>query len=457
MPLDLNEFARRVRDRVPAYRDFLATRNTPPEADFKSLPLLTKQNYLLGFPTEALCWDGSLAACHLIGASSGFSKSGTIFWPKRPEDELHYLDGIEGMLVDNYAIDRKRTLILVCLAFGTWIGGMQLASACRILAAQGKHPITVSTPSLNIGEAIEIYARFGHAFEQVLWLTNPSNVQLVSALLTRRELTPPPAQMSFGVVGEYYSEAFREWVAERFGHPVDDPYCIWTGYGSADTGGIGVETRASIAVRKHLHHHPEICRALFQTDAAPMLLAPSPDAHVESIEGNIVCTKDQLIPLVRYDTGDAGGLIDRATLTEAGLPPELVGRAPETMVYVHGRASDTIIFYGTNLRLSDINDYLLGQEEYGGFYELAEDKREGITRFVFTLYVTGRRDEPRRQQYQRGLVAFLERESREFAAKYDALSTSVGEPLVDVRLEDAAQAKGRIKHRYLVQTASQEK
>ena len=444
-------FAQAVHDGVPAYREFLQKHHVAPDAPFESLPLLDKQHYLLAYPTESLCWGGTLGDCHLIGASSGFSKSGTIFWPKRPQDERNYLEGIEGMLVANYHIDRKRTLVFVCLAFGTWIGGMQLVSACRILAAQGRLPITVATPGLNIGEAIEIYARFGKAYEQVLWLTNVSNVQLISALLQRRGLTPPPGQMSFPVVGEYYSETFREWVAERFGHPADDPYCIWTGYGSADTGGIGVETRESIALRKYLHHHPEVCRRLFDTEAAPMVLAPASDAVVETVNGNIICTKDQLIPLVRYDTGDAGGVITRARLEAAGVPAAL---AVDRAVFVHGRASDAVIFYGTNLRLSDINDYLLGlspEHGYGGYYELCEESRDGVTHFVFTLYVTGERKETRRTAFQHGLVTFLKGQSHEFAAKYDGLSASVGEPLVEVVLADAAQVTGRIKHRYLVQ------
>lgn len=448
-PIDATAFSRRVRDCVPAYRAFLEQQQIGRDAPFADLPLLTKQNYLLAFPTESLCWEGSLDTCHLIGASSGFSKSGTIFWPKRPQDEQHYLEGIEGMLVANYGIDRKRTLIFVCLAFGTWIGGMQLASACRLLAAQGRHPVTVATPGLDIGEAIEIYARFGHAFEQVLWITNVSNVQLISALLQRRGLTPPSGQMSFPVVGEYYSETFREWVAERFGHHVDDPYCLWTGYGSADTGGIGVETRASIALRKHLHRHPDICRALFDTEAAPMILAPSPDALVETVNGNIICTKDQLIPLVRYDTQDAGGVVRRAELQAAGVPQAL---QMDEAVFVHGRASDSVIFYGTNLRLSDINDHLLGLDPsrgYGGTYELVEESREGVTHFVFTLYVTGERTEARTAVFQADLVGFLKGQSREFAAKYDRLSASVGAQLVEVTLADAAQVQGRIKHRYL--------
>ena len=192
--MDHDQFAAEVYRRVPAYRAFLDAQHLAASVPHDQLPLLTKANYLLAYPTEELCWDGSLVGCHLIGASSGFSKDGAIFWPKRPHDEEDYLDGLDAMFVANYAIDRKRTLLFVCLALGTWIAGIQLASALRMLAASGRWPLTVSTPGLNLAEAVEIYARFGRHYEQVVWLTNPSSVNLVAALLDRHELRPPPAK-----------------------------------------------------------------------------------------------------------------------------------------------------------------------------------------------------------------------------------------------------------------------
>src|SRR3954467_10674138 len=122
------EFVRDVYQRVPAYRAFLEQLGVSPDAPWAELPLTTKTSYLLTAPTDQLCWDGSLADCHLIGASSGFSQTGAIHWPKRPEDERDYLHAVEQMLVAQYGIDQRRTLLFVCMAFGTWIAGIQLAS-----------------------------------------------------------------------------------------------------------------------------------------------------------------------------------------------------------------------------------------------------------------------------------------------------------------------------------------
>jgi phenylacetate-CoA ligase len=439
--------------RVPAYRAFLEARGAGPDTPWEAVPLITKKDYLLTNEVADLCWDGTVAGCHVIGASSGFSRSGSVFWPKRPKDEGAYAEGIEQMLVERYAIDRRRTLAFVCLAFGTWFGGMQVATALRTLAATGRHPLTVALPSLNLGEAVEIYRRFASGFEQVVWITNPSNVSLIAALLERAGITPLPGSISFPVIGEYFSEGFREHVAERFGHAKDAPFCLWTGYGSADAGGLGEETEATIALRKHIFHRPELSEALFGTKDTPMLLHPMPGVLMECIDGRIVVSKDLAIPLVRYDTGDAGGLLPREKLKDIpDLPADLLNALPETVLYVFGRASDAIIFYGTNLMIQDINRHFLSLPQafgYGGLFEVKPCQRDGITTFAFTVYAHG--DEARRDAYADSLISFLKGHSLEFAAKYDPLCASLGEPLITVALADPATVPARTKHRFIVE------
>src|SRR5512138_3031171 len=96
------EVALRVFDSVPGYREFLDSCGASVKCRFEELPLQTKQNYLLQYPIEELCWNGSISNSHIIGSSSGFSKSGSVFWPKRPENENRYLDCVESLLVQNY-------------------------------------------------------------------------------------------------------------------------------------------------------------------------------------------------------------------------------------------------------------------------------------------------------------------------------------------------------------------
>jgi phenylacetate-CoA ligase len=442
---DHHKLRQDVLQRVPAYRQFLDNAGVANDAPWDSLPLTNKADYLLAFPFEQLVWDGDLRGCHFIGCSSGFSKSGSIFWPKRPQDERHYLEGLRAALIENYQIDKKRTLILVCLAFGTWIAGIQMAATFRTMAVERDDlPITVCTPGLNLSEATDICARFQGQFDQFLWVTNPSNLPLIATLLQRREVPMGGGRHNFAVLGEYYSQDFRQWVAERFEQ--DNPYGIWTGYGSADTGGIGTETAATIALRAYYQAHPDQCQERFGTRSAPMILAQASDLLVEVINEELVVTKDQLVPLIRYNTKDAGGQLRRQDC------PAIDG-LPDLMVYVYGRASEAIIFYGTNLMMSDLADFFLSLDpgyRYGGLFEVRKKENDGVTIYLFRLYAF-EPDEALRERLEEALMGFLSGRSLEFAAKFEPLSRSFGEKLIQLTLQDASGLQGKIKHRYLLE------
>lgn len=451
---DPKQFFKEVFQKVPAYKDFMLKNGGNSESRFESLPLVDKKNYLLTYPIQELCWNGSIESCHLIGSSSGFSKTGSVFWPKRPSDEAEYVQSIEKMLSENYGIDKKRTLIFCCMALGTWIGGMTLTSALRILASQGKNPITIVTPGLNFGEAVEIYSRFYSNFEQTLWITNPSSINIILALLNHKGVSIPAKSNFFPVVGEYYSEVFRENISSKFGFSKDEPYVIWTGYGSADTGDLSVETAATIALRKFIHRNRNLSEKIFNTSDTPMILDVAPDPFIEIINNQIVVTKDQLVPLVRYNTGDEGGLLYKKKLKELHeFPKEIIEPLRDKMIYVFGRASDSIIFYGTNINVKNIHNYFLSLPEkygYDGLFQVKPVESEGVTSYDFKIFVHDFSNEALRKLYSEMLIEFLKKQSLEFSAKYTNLTNSLGRELISVHLDDITGIEGKVKHKFIV-------
>ncbi|MEG0559853.1 MAG: hypothetical protein RR513_05005 [Muribaculaceae bacterium] len=442
-----------VKEHIPAYLKFLKKElgheNIP--ADFTQLPLENKHNYLLEFPMNELSRPDDMQHFHLIGASSGFSKTGAVYWPKRPCDEAGYMQSIETMFDVNYNIGEKRTLVLECLAFGMWIGGMQIAAALRNIAISGKYPLTLATPGLDLKAAVRVIHDYKDMFSQILVITNPSNISLFSALLNEQNIKLPDGMISFPVVGEYFSESFREHICRRYGHNIDSPYVVWTGYGSADTGDIGAETAGTIALRKLCYRDPKISKELFGMTSAPMILALSSNVYLEVINGNLVVTKDQFIPLIRYNTGDAGGLLYKSNLA-GKVPQSIIDALPDEMVYVFGRADNAIIFYGTNLMVNDISEHLLSLPSdkcYGGLFTVHENEENGITSFNFTIYVTNMEyvDE---KWYLDSLIHFLSNQSAEFNIKFSNLSQSVDVPLITVSIADIKCLDTKIKHRYII-------
>lgn len=433
---------------VDAYRDKVGDKF--PEK-FADLPIISKQDYLLSYPMEQLCRKGDMDHIHLIGASSGFSKSGAVFWPKRPCDEKAYMEGIEQMFIDHYHIDTRKTLCIECLAFGMWIAGMQIAASIRNIALSGRHGFTIATPGLDLKEAVSVIKSYHERYDQLLIITNPSNIPIITALIQDNGIRLKPGTVYFPVVGEYFTESLREHICAEYGHPADSTSVLWTGYGSADTGDVSCETVPSILIRKWFASHPDRSREYFGTVDTPMMLNINDKCLVEIIDGHIVVTKDQFIPLVRYDTKDRGGLIERETLRGV-VPDELLDAMPEHWMYVFGRADNAVIFYGTNLMIGDIQQWLLSLPEvegYGGLFTVHESVDNNISSLCFTIYTKGDNHSDC-DRFQALLLKYLCGNSAEFSYKYHNLSKSYDRPLVTVQTEDISTLQGNLKHRFII-------
>ncbi len=448
-----NTLLEEVKKNIPAYSKFLkkelCSQNIPLE--FTKLPLQNKQNYLLSYPITELSRKTDIEHFHIIGASSGFSKTGAIYWPKRPCDEAGYMQSIESMLDANYNISKKRTLIIECLAFGMWIGGMQIATAIRNISLSGRFPVTIATPGLDLKAAINVIDSYKEFFTQILIITNPSNIPLFNALLKDNKIELKAGTISFPVVGEYFTESFREHVCQSFGHPIDSPYAVWTGYGSADAGDLGAETEGTIALRKYYHKNKELSKKKFGTTSTPMILAASNNAYIEIINNNIIVTKDQFIPLIRYNTGDTGGLINKEEL-EKQIPNDIYNNLPEKMIYVYGRADNAIIFYGTNLMITDIGEHFMSidkEKNYGGLFTVHQKQEGDVTCFQFTVYVTDLNNTDK-DWYAQSLIEFLCKQSAEFSYKYSNLSKAFDFKLIDLNLADIKTIDTKIKHKYII-------
>jgi phenylacetate-CoA ligase len=126
---------------IPAYREFLTSQgidsaDVKTYADFQTLPLTTKQNYMLAYPLPALTRDGRLAECEMVAVSSG-STGKPLFWPRSSMHELDIATRFEHVFHGSFHADTRPTLVVICFALGSWVGGMYTALCCRYLAQKG--------------------------------------------------------------------------------------------------------------------------------------------------------------------------------------------------------------------------------------------------------------------------------------------------------------------------------
>ncbi len=407
---------------VPAYRDFLqqqgiesATIQTA--ADFQSLPLTTKANYLQKYPLPQLCRDGKLSSCDMIAVSSG-STGKPSFWSRFISDELPITRRFEQIFCDSFNADTKSTLAVVCFTLGTWVGGMYTTSCCRHLAAKG-YPVTVITPGSNKTEIFRVVQDLAPNFDQVVLLGYPPFLKDVIDSGRAENIPWQDYALKLVMAGEVFSEEWRTLVGERI-DSTNFCYDSASLYGTADAGVLGNETPLSICIRRFLANNPEAARTLFGESRLPTLVQYDPlSRYFETVDGTLLFSGDNGIPLLRYHISDTGGIITYDDMLEFlaqyNFNPltELGNRGVYQLpfVYVFGRSHFTVSYFGANiypenvmvgLEQPQIREWVTGKfvmevkedQDYNSFLSIvvelapqiaaSEDKKEAIAHSIRT-------------------------------------------------------------------------
>jgi len=247
----LDLFQRTVRD-VPAYRGFLATQQFDPASvrtyeDFARLPLLTKQNYINAYPLPARCRGGTVSGSEIIAMSSG-STGKPFAWPRSVEHELEVATRFEQVFARSFGADRRSTLVVICFAMGSWVGGMYTAQCCRYLAQKG-YPITMVTPGNNPAEILRVIEDLGQYFDQLVLAGYPPFLKDVVDRGLMQGLDWASYNVKMILAGEVFSEEWRSLVCERL-RAGDPAWATASLYGTADAGVLANETPLSISVRR---------------------------------------------------------------------------------------------------------------------------------------------------------------------------------------------------------------
>jgi phenylacetate-CoA ligase len=354
-------FFRDVASSVPAYGAYLRDRGVDPAAvktlaDFRALPLVTKDDYVRNYSLAERCRGGTLDGCEQLAVSSGSTGEPTI-WPRALADEIAVAARFE-QVFRAFDADTRRTLAVVAFPLGTWVGGLFPTACCRLLAAKG-YPITVVSPGNVPAEILRVVPTLGPAFDQVVLLGYPPFLKGVIDEGLARGVPWSAYDPKLVLAGEVVTEEWRSLVAARAGiaRPL---HGIASLYGTADAGVLGVETPLTVAIRRHAARRPELARALFGEARLPTLVQYDPHSRFfETRDGTLLFTCDGPAPLVRYHISDAGGLYAHdelmALLARHGVDPfEELDRADRTVVplpfaYVFGRSHNAVSFYGANV------------------------------------------------------------------------------------------------------------
>ena len=348
---------RTAAERVPAYRRFLALHGIEAGQvrsgdDFRRLPVTTKESYHRPNALADLCLDGDLSGCDMLAVSSGSTGQPTV-WPRFVSDEVGSAERFEQVLVDGFAADRQRTLAVVCFALGTWVGGMYTTACCRHVAAKG-HPITVVTPGNQKPEILRVLRSLAADYEQIVLFGYPPFLKDLIDEGARSGFEWARHRVGIVMAGEVFSEAWRTLLSERLGAS-DPAHASASLYGTADGGVLANETPLSITIRRHLAERPALARELFGEARLPTLCQYDPHHRYfeQEPDGSLLFSAAGSVPLVRYKILDRGGVIPHARmmtfLEQRGFVPEVTPAREAPFVFVFGRSSFAVSFYGANV------------------------------------------------------------------------------------------------------------
>ncbi|MDJ0724477.1 MAG: hypothetical protein QNJ38_05130 [Prochloraceae cyanobacterium] len=354
--------ARRVQKVVPAYQRFLTDNNIRIGEPFEMLPRSDKKSYALAYPFEELLGDDYE---DILGIFSSSGSSGNLFyWPSLKSTNRSTPSNLRKFLEQRFAIDRKKTLAIVGTSLGSWLGGEHFSWMLKSIIMDTPYPFWVFSPGNKIEQIINLIDRIDALVDQIVIFIVPSTIAHLHLKASQLNKPLPLNKLKYIATGEPFPESVRISLQKLAGLDETTPF-MFSAYGSADTGGLGIESIETVALRQLLYQNQTLAKQLIKDSTIPHFFHfIAADTYVEIIDGNLAVTKWQAIPLVRYILYDRVSFYSWQELTEAILAskylilPEdrplinvitgaknLVG----DLIAVTGRSDSTLVLNGCNL------------------------------------------------------------------------------------------------------------
>ena len=369
------ELFHEVATTVPAYADFLKKNNIAHKkiktfADFEKIPQTNKKDYLRKYNITELSSGGNLKMPLIYTSTSGstgepcyFHRTKTIDWQGSVIQELFIANGANA---------KQPTLAIVCFGMGVWIGGLITYEGVRMASERG-YPISIITPGINKSEIFKALKQLAPHYTQTILYGYPPFIKDIIDEATLWGVDISKLNLRISTAAEAYTEEYRDFIAKKtkMRSAALDTMNI---YGSADIGAMAFETPTAIAIRKALTKSPKAFHAIFgDIQRTPTLAQYFPQfITFESVEGELLITGKNSIPLIRYAIGDRGGVFSYKALVsalkkegismtkilrEAGLTKKHDYELP--FVYVYERNDLSTTLYGAQIYPETIKNVLL--------------------------------------------------------------------------------------------------
>lgn len=378
-----------VAEKVPAYKDFLKRNKIKKElvktfADLQNVPFTDKQNYINYYPVEKLVWPKTNISPSIISSSSG-STGEPNYW-LTSLDEVSYGYEIHKFLFNNFLeVDRKKTLIIVNFAMGTWIAGIYtFLSTYSYLFNNKNNCVSVATPGLNKDDTLRLLYKMANFYDQILFIGYPTFVKDILDLYIPK--SSYKGKIKFIFAGEPITESWREYILSmtKSSNHLSDAIGI---YGSADGALMGFETPQTITIRKQLAKNLNINKEVFGSSRVPTIATYlSSRVNFMAENSELLLTTSRSLPLVRYNLHDKGGILTSDMLSPLNFDTNLKNKIEENPhIYIFGRDIFSVTIYAAFIYPENVKDFVMDKRVVGkitGKYSLKTEFDKNQTNYL---------------------------------------------------------------------------
>ncbi|KKW28846.1 MAG: hypothetical protein UY71_C0009G0006 [Parcubacteria group bacterium GW2011_GWB1_52_7] len=302
-------------ERVPYYRDLLHSKGIDPAlirkaADFRRLPLLEKEIFYEADIAD-LALDGDLESIKNILTSSGFS--GKFGFGANSADNLRNTARMIDFVLDMiFEIGRKKTLVISCLPMG-----VKMYTNLALLAEV----------SVREDMALALVRKFQKHVDQIIIVGEAFFLKRLAEEGIRSGIDWPSLPVSLVCGEDSFPETYRDYVGGLLGishdvWPMERMIGSSLGIAEVDLN-LFHETPETIRIRRLAERDEKFRKLIFgeELDVTPMLFHYYPHRTFLELDvaGEIIVTTlvPCQIPLIRYNTKDAGRLISYRALESA--------------------------------------------------------------------------------------------------------------------------------------------
>lgn len=374
-------FFHKAAEEVPAYKDFLKKNSIDHKKikswkDFQTIPFINKNDYLKKYPREMLYYNGMIDGLNIFTSTSGttgepfyFSRSPQVSW----QSSIFHEFFVKYSLENNGKVEP--TLVLIAFGMGVWIGGLITFQAFEQLALRNNYPISILAPGVNKKELFYALRNLAPNFKNIVIVGYPPFVKDLLDEARYEKIEIDKLNIKFVCAAETFTEGFRDYLIKNSGNGNLYRNFLHV-YGSADIGSMAAEMPTGVLIKRLCLENKELFKDIFgDLNKFPTLAQFDPTfVNFEEVNGEIVLSGNNNMPLIRYAIGDRGGVytfdeIEKKLLNhginiweeakKVGIE-KFISKLP--FVYVYERIDMSTTLYGINIYPQLIRDSLLHED-----------------------------------------------------------------------------------------------